>query len=66
MGVWKFRGAYFLVVCVGAYFLGTSLPESTFSYAVFGLYGTFALAFARPVGRKFGVDDVFDNPRTGK
>ncbi|PRZ11576.1 hypothetical protein BCL67_1492 [Nesterenkonia sandarakina] len=59
MGIWEFRVAYFLVICLGAGLLGLALPVSDFSYAVFGLYSMFALALARPTGRKFGFQDVF-------
>lgn len=59
MSVWKFRTAYFLVICLGAGLLGIVLPVSDWSQAVFGLYGIFVLALARPAGRKFGFHDVF-------
>lgn len=59
MNVWEFRISYFLVICLGAGILGFLLPVSDFSYAVFGLYGIFSLALARPVGRRFGFQDVF-------
>lgn len=64
MRIWQFWTIYMVCLLAGAYLLVQWVPAEGLGILIYSLYGTFAVALARPIGRIFGIDDVFEKPRT--